>query len=378
MTQILMISTDRKLLEEGSAVHSRILRYAEYVDELHIILFSKKNDTLHPTPHSLGPNTFVYPTKSRNRWWYVWDGIKIGERILKGRNNTLDWVISAQDATETGLVGWRLKTLFNTPLQLQVHTDIFSPHYASTSFLNRIRVYFAKFLLPRADCVRVVSERIKRSLTVRGISEKKISVLPIFSSFSVASHLSPAIFPFETTILMVGRLEKEKDVVMGIRAFAEIVNRDKNVGLVIVGDGSLRVELEREVGRLGIAHMVQFVGWVNDVAPYYAQADIFLHTSRYEGYGLALVEAASHGLAIITTDVGVVGELLVDNESALVCVPGDILCLSQHISCLLTENELPTAVGTSAKRAIQKTVSLTGEGYYRKQCEAWQICLQRQ
>jgi glycosyltransferase involved in cell wall biosynthesis len=375
--KILMIGTDRKLFEEGSAVRARAIRYGEMVEELHIILFSKKNDDLQPTTYNLSPTVFVYPTYSRNRWWYILDGIRIGEKILKSLGG--DWVFTSQDTAETGLVGWRLKKLFNAPFQLQVHTDIYSPYYKGAGLLNRIRVFFAQFLLPRADQIRVVSERIKKSLLARGIPENKIIVLPIFSPpthYSLPSTHSAK--PFKIVVLMVGRLEEEKNIADGLRAFSSISKKNKDAGLVIVGDGSLRSTLEKEAMARGIKEQVRFIGWVDDVFEYYKQADIFLHTSFYEGYGLVLIEAASYGLPIVSTDVGIVGDVLIENESTLVCAVGDVPCLSQHLSRLLTENELRGAIGASAKQAVQKMHSLTEEEYYKKQYELWQDCLQGQ
>ena len=61
-----------------------------------------------------------------------------------------------------------------------MHTDIFNPYFSKQSVKNKIRVRFAKFLLPRADGIRVVSERIKPGLRAYGIRPTAISVLPIF------------------------------------------------------------------------------------------------------------------------------------------------------------------------------------------------------
>ena len=372
-----MIGTDRKLFEEGSVVRARMIRYAEYVGELHIIVFTQKNpkSEIRNPKIQIGENVFVYGTESRNRWWYILDGIRIGEKIL--RTAISDWVITTQDTAETGLVGWRLKSLFGIPLQLQIHTDVFSPYYTQSSLLNRIRVYFAKFLLPRADCVRVVSERIKKSLLARDVPEHKIAVLPIYiknPKFEIRNPKKEK--EFGTTILMVDRLEKEKDVITGIRALAVTIEKHTNVGLVIVGEGSLRGELEREVVKLDIQHSVRFVGWVDDVSEYYNQADIFLHTSLYEGYGLALVEAAMHGLPIVSTDVGIVGDLLLSKESALVCAPGDVLCIAQHITQLIESLELRGVYSSFAQKALTRGFRMTEEQYYEQYVALWRACLE--
>src|SRR3989338_1039474 len=125
---VLMISTDRKIFEDGSAVRSRMLEYGKLFDELHIIVFSKeKNKT------KISDNIFVYSTNSMSKFFYIINAVIIAKK-------------------------------FKIKLQLQIHTDFLSRYFIQKSLLNRLRVVVAKFLLPKTNCIRVASKRIADTL----------------------------------------------------------------------------------------------------------------------------------------------------------------------------------------------------------------------
>jgi len=141
---------------------------------------------------------------------------------------------------------------------------------------------FAKWLLPKADGIRVVSERIKKSLSsiVRDMS--KVIVLPIFVDVAAIKNVAVSVdlhqkYPqFDFIILMASRLEKEKNCSLAIDAFAQLTKKIPNAGLVIIGDGSEQKKLEREALRYKIQDQVDFMGWKDNVAGYYKSADVLL------------------------------------------------------------------------------------------------------
>lgn len=102
-------------------------------------------------------------------------------------------------------------------------------------------------------------------------------------------------------ILCAGRLCPQKDFSTALKAFAEISPASR-ARLLIVGEGPLRHKLIDEANRLGIANRVDMLGHVADIEPYLAKADLFLMTSRYEGYPAVLIEAIAAGVPIVTTN----------------------------------------------------------------------------
>ena len=337
---IVMISIDKKIFDENSAVRRRMLEYGTIANKLHIIILNKINRPFRIA--KIGANVYLHPTNSNSKLAYFLDAFQIAREL-----KNID-LITAQDPSETGFIAWRIAKKLKFKLELQIHTDVFSPYFIKHSWANRIRNLLARFLLPKADGIRVVSKRIKQSLPDKIQQQKPITVLPIFSSPTFARVSAPKFdlkqkYPqFKFIILMLSRLEKEKNIPLAISALKEVVNVFPKTGLFIVGDGSEKKALKRKARSAGLEEQVIFKRWTDDAFSYYKTADIFVSTSCYEGYGLTLVEAILARCPILTTKVGIVGEILSSNNSFL-CDIGDKKCLvvnlikAQQYPELLTE-----------------------------------------
>jgi glycosyltransferase involved in cell wall biosynthesis len=105
---------------------------------------------------------------------------------------------------------------------------------------------------------------------------------------------------------VVARLEPEKNVELAIESFAAVAPQD--ACLIILGTGSERESLKRLVQERSVSDRVFFEG---EAAPidYYPLADLVLVTSRYEGYGLVIIEALAAGKPVLSTDVGIAREV---------------------------------------------------------------------
>ncbi|HHF3215732.1 glycosyltransferase family 4 protein [Vibrio alginolyticus] len=149
-------------------------------------------------------------------------------------------------------------------------------------------------------------------------------------------------------VLGVGRLEQQKGFDLLINAFSLISDRVPDWKLRLVGGGTLEAELKEQANILGISDRIEFVGAVKDVLPYYQSSQVFVLSSRFEGFGLVIVEAQNAGNAVISFDCptgpseiiehGFNGELVeaesVDNLSeaiySLISTPSKIKDYSSH------------------------------------------------
>lgn len=102
-------------------------------------------------------------------------------------------------------------------------------------------------------------------------------------------------------IVAVGRLQKEKDFLTLIRAFA-LVHVHRACGLIILGEGQQRAALEGEVKRLGVVESVAMPGFVSNPYAIVKQASVNVLSSRQEGLGNALIEAMALGVPVVATD----------------------------------------------------------------------------
>ena len=302
--KVLQIGTDRSIFDADSASASRMREYGENFGELNIIVFSLRKHGARKA--DLSEYAHAYATDSFSRFLYAWDAIRLALKLPKPD------VISAQDPFEVGLAGWVAARMRGVPLHIQAHTDFLSPEYAKHSFLNRLRVFAAGFVLRRAARIRVVSERIRDSLKTKNYKLKtKPTVLPIFvdvESFRntrTDESLAKRFAGFGTRILVVSRLESEKNVALAIRAFAKCAPKDSC--LIIVGKGSEKPRLLRIAEELGVSNRVFFEGAEAPIK-YYKLANLVLAPSLYEGYGMVIVEALASGVPVLSTDVGIAQE----------------------------------------------------------------------
>jgi len=102
-------------------------------------------------------------------------------------------------------------------------------------------------------------------------------------------------------ILGIGRLEAQKDFATLLRAFAQVRSR-QDCRLIILGEGSLRYELEALARKLGVAEHVDLPGFVNNPYAYLVRASVFVLSSTHEGMPNALIEALALGVPVVATN----------------------------------------------------------------------------
>jgi len=295
---VLSIGSDRSLFKPGSESAARQIAYGTRFEKLNIIVFARAAQNL--SPRTLSTSVHAYPTASRSRLFYVWDAFRIARQLERPD------VVTVQDPFEAGIAGLIIASRLRVPLHVQVHTDFLAPAFARHSLLNRVRVFVARFVLRRAARIRVVSERIKKGIENEYVLHAPVTVLPIFIDIgrfrdADAGGLSEKFAAYHTKVLVVSRLEKEKNIALAIRSFNEVAPKD--ACLIIVGDGS-----QKEYLHTLASERVFFEGQ-QDSAPYYCVADLVLVTSAYEGYGRTIIEALAAGKPVLSCDVGIAREV---------------------------------------------------------------------
>ena len=336
---VLFISNDPALFIEGSEVRARMRSYAEAIGELSIISRASTSQEIHEGPlHLYGVRTGK-----------LFSPLTLASRAHKLIKKHGIEVVSAQDPFEHGWAALKAVRGTSVRVHIQVHTDFLSPWFRSSlgvsSFsmrlLNRIRVRIADYVLPRAAGIRVVSKRIQTSLMERYTSSIcDVRVVPIAISGDVQEEvaLPPASFTFG--LLAVGRLEPEKRLEDVLVALHYIHAKYPSVGLYIVGSGREEARLKNMVRAFGLTERVVFLGARADAQGLMRSAHGFIQASAYEGYGRTLVEAALARVPIITSDVGVVGEIFEGYRDVLSVPPGDPAAIAVQIVGLIED---PTA-----------------------------------
>jgi len=368
---ILMLSKDPKIFELESEARSRMREYAEVLGRLEIIVPVAGNCK----EYSSG-GLFLHPVEGG----FLISRLKIYKKALElCRLNKFD-VITVQGPDDIGLIGYFIAKKFKIPLQIQAHTDIMSPFYRRASWKEFIGYKLAKFLIPRADCIRVVSKRIKDSLNSKfKIQNSKITVLPIYTDVSkfLEARVDPAIESrfgnHSFKMISVGRfVNKEKNFSRLIKIMAELVKSIPDVLLVLVGDGPDKINYESRIKNYGLQKNVLIEPWRNNLPAFYKSFDLFLLASNYEGWGRVVIETMASGLPVIMTDVGLAGEVVINNKNGLIVPVGNKKAFLEAIVALYKEPAERKRLAENGQETVKNLEPKTKEKYlalYKKSLE---------
>jgi glycosyltransferase involved in cell wall biosynthesis len=257
----------------------------------------------------------------------------------------------------------------------------------NTDLVKKRLQYFFNRMLYRLDFVMVVdsqmvatflstTEKIPRThfkviyngVDIERIQASKETLLAQRSSIRSKLRVGKENFLFIT----VARLVKQKNHQLMIDAFAELYQVRKQARLVIVGDGPLRPDLERQIDQLGLRNLVQLVGEHADTHPFYIASDCFLMTSKHEGFCIAAMDGLAFEKPLISTRVAGIEEYLIDGVNGYF-VPGDKSSVAETMKLVidlpedkmkrLKANAQSTSVRYSKERFKDEYVALLQQAY---------------
>jgi glycosyltransferase involved in cell wall biosynthesis len=158
--------------------------------------------------------------------------------------------------------------------------------------------------------------------------------------------------------VVVGRLEEQKGHRYLLEALPELVSVWRNFKVILVGEGSLRSQLQAQCTQLHLEQHLIFAGHRSDVTPFYSLAEFVILPSLYEGMPLAAIEAGAAGRALIATSVDGTVEV-VEPERTGVLVPKESPeHLAAAISDLLAHSQKAAVMGCAARKRIEALFSL--------------------
>lgn len=348
-------------------LQQRLLEYGKHLDYLYCVTYTPRENALY-RHQKLSEKVEVIPSLSRNIVLFTWDAYRIASGIC--RNEDID-IITTQDPIFCGIVGLAIKYKYKKPLLVQVHGDsVDNKYWLRERKIRYLLNVIGKFVLRRADGIRVVSERVKKRIMNMGIEERRIFKLPIhidvkkFSDARGGDMIRRRFSHYDNIVLFVGRLAKEKNIPNLLKAAAIVIKKFPRTLFLIVGDGPEREKLKRLAKKLQIEENVVFEGQVeHDKLPaYYKACDVFVLPSDYEGWGLVIVEALAAGKPVITTDVGLAGELVEDGVSGLVVPMRDERALANAILRLISDEKLKSRIAGEGRRRVLGLLCHEGSG----------------
>ncbi|MDX5436672.1 MAG: glycosyltransferase [Pontibacter sp.] len=197
---------------------------------------------------------------------------------------------------------------------MSLHTNQTAENAADQALLknnyhsSRLMV-FAKLLYRFSPKIVAVSEGVADDFAQRmSVDRDKVEVIynPVYKPYhegagAANSPLGSFINSGRKYVVGVGRLTEQKDFATLIQAFS-LVRKEKDMALVILGEGGLRQELESLVEQLGLTAHVLMPGFVKDPLYYVSRASVLAVSSGFEGFGNVIVEALGVGTPVVSTD----------------------------------------------------------------------------
>ncbi|HJU99827.1 MAG TPA: glycosyltransferase family 4 protein [Burkholderiaceae bacterium] len=240
------------------------------------------------------------------------------------------------------------------PTIVHIHSGAFHTFYDGCGKLGKALI---RYVLDHASRVVVLSQTWKR--WVESVSSNG-HVTAIYNPVLLAADApaSPAGAAARPTVLVLGRIGKNKGSYDLLEAARRIHDEIPGLSLQMGGDGELE-QMRAAAASARLADCVQLLGWVSGDAKQQAmgRARVYALPSYNEGLPMSVLEAMAAGLPVVTTPVGGIPEAVSDGVEGYLITPGDVDALADRLKRLLQDGALAARMGQAARRKIEQTFS---------------------
>ncbi len=264
---------------------------------------------------------------------------------------------------KAGFLGRLAARLAGVPIVVHTyHGHVLHGYYGpmKTRILRRMERALARL----TDRIIAVSAQVKTDLVRYEVARsEKISVIPL--GLELKPFLDSAehrdVFRRELglengarLIGIVGRLFPIKNHRLFLDAAALVAGEEEHARFVVVGDGTLRPEMEEHARRLGIADRVIFTGWRRDLPRVYPDLDVLVVSSKNEGTPVSAIEAMASGRPVVATSVGGLPDLIDDEKTGCLVPSEDASALAAAIVRVLRDPEAAQRMGAAARALVSE------------------------
>ncbi len=217
-----------------------------------------------------------------------------------------------------------------------------------------LRKWFIRKTLRTADVLICLSGHWHRILSE--ITEETGRIITLYNCVKKPSRRKVHRDTEEIRVLFMGKLDRGKGVFDLIDVAGSLKRNGKKVRFILCGEGE-REALQKAAAKKGVADRVDFPGWISDKSTYYCLGDIFVLPSYNECLPMVLIEAASYGLPIVSTRVGGIPDIIVDQCNGFLVNPGDVGALKERIAVLVDSVKLRQEMGSKGMQLVDRAFS---------------------
>lgn len=209
------------------------------------------------------------------------------------------------------------------------------------------------------DKIVVISDEMKKE-AIEMFPFLKDKLIRIYNSFNFEEIYKKSEENIEKElegkyILAIARLEEtQKDFTTLIKAYSKIANEVEE-NLYIIGDGRHREQLENLAKELNLNERIKFLGFKTNPYPYLKRANLFVHSSKFEGFGLVILEAMILGKMVIATNCPTGPSELLDNgKNGILVEVGNVDEMAENMKKILLDRELQNMYLSNTKKKLKE------------------------
>jgi len=241
---------------------------------------------------------------------------------------------------KAGLIGRLAAYLCRVPVIVHTfHGHIFRGYFGQAQ--TQLFLWLERAAALVSDVILTISDGLRDDLIGYRIAPPdRIRVLPLGLDLDSLTHLDGlrgmlrrewSISTDTPLVGIIGRLVPIKNHELFLQTASLVLQRMPQTRFVIVGGGERRAELEGLTAQMGLADVVYFTGWRQDLQVIYADLDVLVLTSTNEGTPVSIIEAMAAGVPVVATAVGGVPDVLRGGELGEMTPPGDPHALAEAI-----------------------------------------------
>jgi glycosyltransferase involved in cell wall biosynthesis len=213
-----------------------------------------------------------------------------------------------------------------------------------------------------------ISEAVERSLLAGGVAAASITRIP--SGVPIPEARPPISEPRPWTVGTLAAFTPQKDPPTWVATVRRVLAEAPDVRFVWAGEGELRRQVEVEVQTAGLAHAVEFPGFLGDLEPFWRQIDAFFLPSAFEALGTVLLDGMARGVPIVATRVGGIPEVIRHGMEGDLRESGDAHGLAEALLRLRREPDRADRFAEAGRRrvgefAIERVVDRVVDVYER-------------
>jgi glycosyltransferase involved in cell wall biosynthesis len=231
-------------------------------------------------------------------------------------------------------------------------------HIVSTEHNVNVSESFLKSVIKKwtnsfSERIIVISQAVKKYvMTKYETSADKIEV--IYNGIEIDRfHFKEPNFDKQKIIFgTVGRLTKQKGHRYLIEAFAKLIDKFNEAELWIVGQGELRLELQKQITDFGLENRIKLLGVCQNIPEILNKFDVFVMPSIWEGLGIALIEAMASGLPVIGSRVDGIAEIIEDEVNGILVETENSIELTDKMFKLIENPELASKFALAGRQTV--------------------------